>query len=127
MHPRVSAWALASCAAPALAATILIPTTLAKEGPGALLMAFFWHGLLAFELLVVSLALLSPLLLLPLERRVLAFQVRAALMALTLVLAVTFVAALLVGWMGTAVLLALAVNASVFLLIVHQPASAGPV
>lgn len=123
MHPRVSAWALASCAAPALAAAILIPTTLAKEGPGALLMALFWHGLLAFELLMVSLALLSPLLLLPLERRVLGLQMRAALMALTLVLAMTFVAALLVGWMGTAVLLALALNAAVFLLVVHKPAA----
>jgi len=124
MHPRVSAWALASCAAPALAAAALIPATVAKEGASGWLTALFWHGLLAFELLIVSLALLSPLLLLPLERRLLAPALRAALMALTLALAMGFMAALLVGWVGSAALLGLALNASVFLLIVHRPANA---
>jgi ABC-type protease/lipase transport system fused ATPase/permease subunit len=121
MHPRVSAWALASCAAPALVVASMVPTTAAKEGLGALVTSLFWYSLLAFEGLILSLALLSPLLLLPLERRVLSSAPRSALMALTLVVAVAFMAALIAGWLGTAVLLGLALNAIVFLLIVHRP------
>lgn len=124
MHPRVRAWALASCAAPALTLASLIPSTLAKDGISALPTALFWHGVLAFELLVLCVALLSPLLLLPLERRLLAPPLRAALMVLTLALAIAFMGALVAGWLGSVVVLAVALSASVFMLAVQRPASA---
>ena len=122
MHQRVTAWILGSCTAPAVFICTATTSIVMREGLGALLMALLWQVLLAFLLVTLSLALLSPLLLLPMERRALSAQWRTILMIAALIAAVGFVMALTIGGLVAAILLGLLLNAVVMLLIVPRPA-----
>ena len=92
-----------------------------KEGAGALLIALFWQALLGFLLLTLSLAVLSPLLLVPLERRALSAQWKTALVTVALIAGVIFVVSLLIGALAVSILLGLLLNAIVMFFIVPRP------
>ena len=121
MHHRITAWVLGSCTAPAALIITTVTAMVMKEGAGALLIALFWQALLGFLLLTLSLAVLSPLLLVPLERRALSAQWKIALMTVTLIAVVSFVVSLLIGALAVSILLGLLLNAIVMFFIVPRP------
>jgi len=86
-----------------------------------LLIALFWQVLAGFLLVTLSLAVLSPLLLLPMERRALSAQWRAILMIAALIAGVGFVMALTLGDLVASILPGLLLNAVVMVFIVPRP------
>lgn len=121
MHHRVTAWVWASCAAPAALMLSTVAAMVAKEGSSVLLPGLLWQGLVAFLLLALSLALFSPVLLLPLERKKLSSRSKAALTAAALIVGASFIWSLLIGPLGLSMLLGASLDAVVFLLIVPRP------
>jgi hypothetical protein len=122
MHRRVTAWVWASCAAPAaLMLTSAAATVGEWPGLGVLLQGLVWLGLIAFLLLASSLALFSPILLLPLERRKLSSRFKAALTAAAVIIGPSFMTSLLIGPLPLSILLGVLLDAVVFLLILQRP------
>lgn len=68
MHYRVSAWVVASGAAPALMILTTVAPIVWRRDVSTLLTALFWQGLLGFLAFTLSLVLFCPLLLVPTER-----------------------------------------------------------
>jgi hypothetical protein len=121
MHYRVTAWVLASTIAPVTLLVITVIAMLIKEGRGVLLVALFWQTLLGFLLLTVSLVMLSPFLLWPLERRPLSGQWKTAFMVLTVVVGTAFAICLVMGPLELSIALGLLLNAVAFVLILPRP------
>ena len=90
-----------------------------------LLQGLVWLGVIAFLLLASSLALFSPVLLLPLERTRLSSRWKAVLMAAALILGASFMGSLLIGPLRLSILLGLLLDAVVFLLILQSNNAAG--
>jgi lysylphosphatidylglycerol synthetase-like protein (DUF2156 family) len=90
-------------------------------GLGVLLQGLVWLGLIAFLLLASSLALFSPILLLPLERRKLSSRFKAALTAAAVIIGASFMTSLLIGPLALSILLGALLDAVVFLLILQRP------
>jgi hypothetical protein len=121
MHHRVTAWIWGSCAAPAALLLSALVAMVATGGPGPRFVAFVWLGVIAFLILSLSLALFSPVLLLPLERRVLSPRAKTGLAALALLAGASFMASLLAGPVALSVLLGIVLDAAVFLWILPRP------
>ena len=121
MHHRVTAWVLGSCAAPAAMIVSTVAGVLMKEGPAVLLVALFWQGLLGFLILTLSLAIFSPVLLLPLEQRALSDQSKTALTAFAVVIGIGFMVSVLIGPLVLSILLGAVFDAAVFVLILARP------
>jgi len=120
MHRRVTAWVWASCAAPAALIVCMVTAGIAKQGH-VQLVGLFWLALVAFLILASSLALFSPILLLPLERRKLSSRFKAALTAAALIIGASFTTSLLIGPLALSILLGALLDAVVFLLILQRP------
>jgi len=123
MHRRVTAWIQASLVAPTVwvAATALV--VLLSNGAEKLVLALLWQSLLAFLILTISMALLSPLLLLPLERRRLSFGWKAALTILAICFAGAAVAYGAMGRLGLLIAFGLMLNTAAYVLLVARPGS----
>src|SRR5688500_14233696 len=123
MHRRVTAWIQASLVAPIVwvAATALV--VLLKNGAERLVLALLWQSLLAFLILTISMALLSPLLLLPLERRRLSFGWKAALTILAICFAGAAVAYGAMGRLELLIAFGLMLNTAAYVLLVARPDS----
>jgi hypothetical protein len=97
----------------------------AKQGFSVLPLALVWQGLVAFLFLALSLALFSPALLLPLERRALSARSKTGLAALALIAGASFIMSLFNGPIALSILLGILLDAAVFLWIVFTPDKKG--
>jgi hypothetical protein len=98
----------------------MVTAGIAKQGH-VQLVGLFWLALVAFLILASSLALFSPILLLPLERRKLSSRFKAALTAAALIIGASFTTSLLIGPLALSILLGALLDAVVFLLILQRP------
>jgi hypothetical protein len=121
MHHRVSAWVIASCAAPLVLLLGSATLELVNGGIEAMFYIMFWQGILAFLLLSLSLVLFSPVLLLPLERNQISLRSRRVLGILALLLGVAFAVSLLIGPQALSVLLGVLFDGAVYLLTLQRP------
>jgi hypothetical protein len=104
-----------------VAATAVV--ALVSNGGEKLAPALLWQSLLAFLLLTISMALLSPLLLLPLERKRLSFAWKAALTTLAICFAGAAVAFGAMGRLELLFALGLMLNALAYVLLVAGTAT----
>jgi hypothetical protein len=121
MHHRVTAWVIACCAAPVLMVLSTVAVMLLSEGFSALLVAVFWQGLLGFLFLTLSLAVLSPVLLLPSEKTPLNSQSRTVVLVLAAITGLGLIVSLLAGSLALSILAGVLFDAAVYILALPRP------
>jgi len=98
-----------------------VAAMLLSEGFSALLVAVFWQGLLGFLLLTLSLAVFSPVLLLPSEKTPLYSQSRTVVMVLAASTGVGLIVSLLAGSLALSILFGVLLDAAVYILVLPRP------